>query len=77
MGSSLSTALSSNVNETKPEHQKTERTGLAFSRHFTARQEAGKTPYDEIRWELRNATIANDKGAIMFEQRDVEVPSDW
>jgi ribonucleoside-diphosphate reductase alpha chain len=65
------------VNETKPEQQKTERTGLAFSRHFTARQEAGKTPYDEVRWELRTATIANDKGAIMFEQRDVEAPADW
>ena len=36
-----------------------------------------KTPYDEIAWELRTATIANDKGAIIFEQSDVEVPADW
>ena len=28
-------------------------------------------------WELRNATIGNDKGAVIFEQRDVEVPVDW
>ena len=28
-------------------------------------------------WELRTATIGNDKGAVIFEQRDIEVPSDW
>jgi ribonucleoside-diphosphate reductase alpha chain len=39
--------------------------------------EAGKTPYDEVAWELRTASIGNDKGAVIFEQRDVEVPSDW
>jgi ribonucleoside-diphosphate reductase alpha chain len=55
----------------------TQRTGLAFPRFFTAKLEAGKTPYDEIAWELRTATIGNDKGAIIFEQRDVEVPADW
>jgi len=25
----------------------------------------------------RTASIANDKGAIIFEQRDLEVPADW
>ena len=34
-------------------------------------------PYDEITWELRSATIANEKGEVVFEQRDVEVPSSW
>ena len=28
-------------------------------------------------WELRTASIGNDKGAVIFEQRDVEVPADW
>ena len=28
-------------------------------------------------WELRTASIGNDKGAVIFEQRDVEVPVDW
>ena len=28
-------------------------------------------------WEFRTATIGNDKGAVIFEQRDIEVPSDW
>ena len=54
-----------------------QRTGIEFPRHFTAKLESGKTPYDEIVWELRNATIGNDKGSVIFEQRDVEVPEDW
>src|SRR5258708_4547047 len=54
-----------------------QRTGIQFPRYFTAKLEADKTPYDEIAWELRNATIGNDKGSVIFEQRDVEVPVDW
>ena len=55
-----------------------ERDWGGFSRAiFTARLDAGKTPYDEVRWELRTASIGNDKGAVIFEQRDVEVPADW
>ena len=50
---------------------------MDFPRYFTARIEAGKTPYDEVAWELRTASIGNDKGAVIFEQRDVEVPADW
>ncbi|HYZ87485.1 MAG TPA: vitamin B12-dependent ribonucleotide reductase [Bryobacteraceae bacterium] len=53
------------------------RTGVAFPKYFTARLEPGKTPYDEVAWELRTATIGNDKGAVIFEQRDVEVPAEW
>ena len=30
-----------------------------------------------VRWETRTAGIGNDKGAVIFEQRDVEVPEDW
>ncbi|HEX5430999.1 MAG TPA: vitamin B12-dependent ribonucleotide reductase, partial [Bryobacteraceae bacterium] len=54
-----------------------ERAGVAFPRYFTARLESGKTPYDETAWELRTASIGNDKGAVIFEQRDVEVPAGW
>src|SRR5579863_9571280 len=54
-----------------------ERVGVDFPRYFTARTDAGKTPYDEVAWELRTASIGNDKGAVIFEQRDVEVPADW
>src|SRR5580692_7465013 len=54
-----------------------ERIGVTFPRYFTSRLAAGKTPYDELKWELRTASIGNDKGAVIFEQRDVEVPADW
>ncbi len=54
-----------------------DRIGVAFPRFFTAKLEPGKTPYDEVTWELRNATIGNDKGTVIFEQRDVEAPADW
>jgi len=70
----LSTKLNKNSKKALPIH---ERTGVAFSRYFTQKLEPGKTPYDEIQWELRAATIGNDKGAVIFEQRDVEVPADW
>jgi len=50
---------------------------VSFPRYFTAKLEAGRTPYDEVRWEKRTASIGNEKGAVIFEQRDVEVPQDW
>ena len=61
----------------KTKEQRLNRTGVAFPRYFTARQEAGKTPYDDVQWETRTASIGNDKGAVIFEQRDIEVPVDW
>src|SRR4051794_34731812 len=56
---------------------KEERTGVSFPRFFTAKLEAGKTPYDQVNWELRTATIGSGGGSVIFEQRDVEVPADW
>ncbi len=54
-----------------------QRTGIAFSRYFTARLSVGLTPYDAVRWEKRTATIGSSSGAVIFEQNDVEVPSGW
>jgi len=54
-----------------------ERIGVEFPRYFTAHLKDGRTPYDEVAWELRTASIGNDKGAVIFEQRDVEIPADW
>src|ERR1039457_7184453 len=51
--------------------------GVSFPRYFTSRLEPGKTPYDDVAWETRTASIGNDKGAVIFEQRDIEVPVDW
>ncbi|MGB7220472.1 MAG: vitamin B12-dependent ribonucleotide reductase [Vicinamibacterales bacterium] len=49
-------------------------TGLSFPRFFT---EAGVDPFDEVEWELRAALIGNDRGELVFEQRDVEIPRFW
>jgi ribonucleoside-diphosphate reductase alpha chain len=35
------------------------------------------SPYDEIEWELRTASIANEKGKVVFEQSNVEIPKSW
>jgi ribonucleoside-diphosphate reductase alpha chain len=48
--------------------------GLSFPRFFT---EAGIDPFDEIEWELRAAVIGNERGELVFEQRDVEIPKFW
>ena len=48
--------------------------GVVFPRFFT---EAGVDPFDEVRWELREAVIGNGRGEVVFEQRDVEIPSSW
>ena len=48
--------------------------GLRIKRLFT---KPGFHPFDEIEWELRTTTIQNEKGKVIFEQRNVEVPRDW
>ncbi len=48
--------------------------GLQVERYFTR---SGTNPFDEIEWEQRTATIANEKGKIVFEQANVEVPKAW
>jgi ribonucleoside-diphosphate reductase alpha chain len=48
--------------------------GLEFARLFTRE---GVDPFDEVEWELRSAVIANERGEVVFEQRDVEVPKFW
>src|SRR5690348_12953065 len=73
----LSVHLASKVKELHRSLRREERTGVSFPRFFTSKLELGVTPYDQITWELRTATIGNDKGSVIFEQRDVEVPADW
>jgi ribonucleoside-diphosphate reductase alpha chain len=48
--------------------------GLKFPRYFTR---ASISPYDEVEWELRTASITDAKGNSIFEQRNVESPKDW
>ena len=49
-------------------------TGLKVARYFTRE---GVNPYDEIEWELRAASIINERGKIVFEQSNVEIPKAW
>ncbi len=48
--------------------------GLTFPRRWT---KPGVHPYDEITWEIRTASIGNESGKTVFEQKDVEVPNFW
>ncbi len=55
------------------ERQKSE-IGLDFPRHFTRE---GSSPYDDIEWEMRSASITNEKGEVLFCQEGVEIPKNW
>ncbi len=48
--------------------------GLKFERYFTP---PGSHAYDLIEWERRTAAITSEKGQVIFEQKDVEVPRSW
>jgi ribonucleoside-diphosphate reductase alpha chain len=50
------------------------RRGLAIRRSFT---EVGSDPYATVEWERRSAVIYGEKGEVVFEQHDVEVPKSW
>ncbi len=51
-----------------------EQHGLHFERYFSTE---GVHPFDQVEWELRAATISNEKGEKIFEQKDVEIPKSW
>ena len=48
--------------------------GLEFARYFS---HEGIDPFDEVEWDIRSAVIGNEKGQVVFEQRDVEMPRTW
>ena len=48
--------------------------GLKIKRYFSKK---GVHPFDEVEWELRSASITDEKGKVIFEQKDVEVPKTW
>ena len=52
-----------------------QRIGIGIRRYFTTE---GVHPYDEVRWELREARIVDYRdGVVAFEQLGVEVPETW
>src|SRR6201988_4202849 len=56
------------------EQKNAESPGLEFPRYFTL---PDVDPFDEVEWEIRAAVIGNEKGKVVFEQRDVEIPKFW
>ena len=48
--------------------------GLEYERFFS---NEGVDPFDEVEWDLRSAVIGSEKGEVVFEQRDVEIPKFW
>src|SRR5437899_2992151 len=53
---------------------KRNRNGLPWKRYFTR---PGVAPFDEVQWETREASITNEKGDVVFEQHEVEIPTTW
>ncbi len=48
--------------------------GIVVERSFSTE---GKSPFDQVAWDKRFARISDDKGKVVFEQTNVEVPADW
>ena len=49
-------------------------TGVRCTRVFS---KPGVSPYNDVAWERRTASITDASGGTIFEQKDVEVPVDW
>jgi ribonucleoside-diphosphate reductase alpha chain len=50
------------------------RFGMVVPRIFSTE---GISPYDQVDWETRTAIIKDERGRVIFEQRDCEVPASW
>ncbi len=48
--------------------------GVRWTRFFS---KAGVSSYSDVTWERRTASITDASGGTIFEQKDVEVPTDW
>ncbi len=48
--------------------------GLTMVRRWTT---AGVDPFDQVQWDKRSAVITGERGQVVFEQRDIEVPAGW
>jgi ribonucleoside-diphosphate reductase alpha chain len=48
--------------------------GITVDRYFT---KSGVDVFDTVEWEYRTAVITNERGEVVFEQRDVEMPKFW
>jgi ribonucleoside-diphosphate reductase alpha chain len=57
-----------------PKSTKAAPKGLHFGRYFTPE---GSHAFDLVEWDRRTAAITGEKGQVIFEQKDVEVPRSW
>ncbi len=37
----------------------------------------GVSPFDQVEWELRTAEIKDERGRLIFQQTDCEIPRTW
>jgi ribonucleoside-diphosphate reductase alpha chain len=58
----------------KAARKETKTGGIEVQRYFT---KAGVDVYDTCEWEMRSAVITNERGEVVFEQKDVEMPKFW
>jgi ribonucleoside-diphosphate reductase alpha chain len=48
--------------------------GLKVERFYT---KPGVHPFEEVEWQLREASFTDEKGETIFEQKEVEIPKSW
>ncbi len=48
--------------------------GLKVERVFS---DAGCSPFEQVKWDKRSVAITDESGKVVFEQHDVQVPTDW
>ena len=70
----LTAARSGRPEKANGNHKVAGAKGLRFGRYFTP---PGSHAFDLIEWERRTAGITGEKGQVIFEQKDVEVPRSW
>ncbi len=49
-------------------------TGMVVPRVFSTE---GVSPFDQVEWDLRTAAIKDERGRVIFEQTDCEIPKGW
>jgi ribonucleoside-diphosphate reductase alpha chain len=52
----------------------TVRSGMSVPRVFS---KEGVSPYDQVEWDLRTAAIKDERGRVLFEQTNCEIPRSW
>lgn len=50
------------------------RRGMTIPRVFS---KDGVSPYDEVEWDYRSAEIKDDRGRVIFQQTNCEIPKSW